>query len=102
VLFIQVPYRLMYEQYSIAVIPAGNKFNVQFMLKYPDRSISVEVCESEQHAVKGAEYGHIFESVDKAAASVFDDIVVPFRRAATTSIGLVYAYYSERSGIRAA
>ncbi|WP_409341048.1 tyrosine recombinase XerC [Paenibacillus sp. MBLB4367] len=27
-------------------------------------------------------YGHIFESVDKAAASVFDDIVVPMRKKA--------------------
>jgi len=27
-------------------------------------------------------YGHIFESVDKAAASVFDDIVVPFKKKA--------------------
>lgn len=27
-------------------------------------------------------YGHIFESVDKAAAGVFDDIVVPFKKKA--------------------
>lgn len=49
-----VPYRQCYEKYEIAVIPVGDGFDVRFMIKGQDASYSIEICNSEYHAVEGA------------------------------------------------
>lgn len=49
-------YKKSYEKYTIEVVPVGEKFDVQFTIKDAlPRTISIEVCETEDHATKGAE-----------------------------------------------
>lgn len=51
-----VAYRKIYEKYEIAVIILNDgNYDVTFMMKDSNTGISIEVCESEHHAVKGAE-----------------------------------------------
>ncbi|WP_201009066.1 hypothetical protein [Paenibacillus glycanilyticus] len=50
----QVSYRQVYEKYTIAVIPIGDKYDLRFMLKDPDRGFRIELCDSEHYAVEGA------------------------------------------------
>jgi hypothetical protein len=47
-------YHRVYETYKIAVVPLGEKFDVQFMPLNSNFGIRIELCETEHHAIEGA------------------------------------------------
>jgi len=51
-----VLYRYEGSNYSIAVIPVGEQFDVRFMFRDREWSTSIEVCNSKSHAIHGAEH----------------------------------------------
>jgi hypothetical protein len=81
------------------------KFSILYAGRKPDAQIHITQQQIQSIDERDLPYSETMKR-SRPRIRPFDCMHLPaikvFERAATTTIGLVYAYYSERSGIRAA